>query len=309
MSNIFEGLKRGNQKIASLALSPLGESTGAPEEAFAAPPDVPVVPIPQPDGTPPVPKTASSISDWQVRRLPLSIPASMPLLPFDQGASHAAEQYRILRTKIIQHPSRPRVIVVSSAMPGDGKSVTAINLAGVLALKSDASVLLLDADLRHSSACASLGLPTQPGLHQVLEGRASLEEAVIALEDLPHMYVLGAGEGQRNPTELLDSANWSALCSRLRCLFKYIVIDSPPIGALADYDLIQSVSDGVILVARPDHTNRKLCFKALQAIPLEKLLGVLLNCVPDWYPGRSSSNYSYRYYGDLREGSTPTARR
>ena len=87
------------------------------------------------------------------------------MLPFDDGvSSHASEQYRIVRTRIVQHPSRPSLILVSSPDPGDGKTITAINVAGALSLKSEGSVLLIDADFRRPNIHEQLGLPIGPGL-------------------------------------------------------------------------------------------------------------------------------------------------
>src|ERR1700722_19207109 len=104
------------------------------------------------------------------RTLNLLIPAPSPLLPFEDGQWRPSEQYRILRTKINQHPKQPHLIVVSSPAPGDGKSVTAINTAAALSLKKEGGVLLLDADLRKSAIHVQLGLPESPGLADVLKG-------------------------------------------------------------------------------------------------------------------------------------------
>jgi capsular exopolysaccharide synthesis family protein len=231
----------------------------------------------------------------EIRALSLGLPAHSPLLPFGDGQWCPSEQYRILRTKISQHPKQPHLIVVSSPTPGDGKSVSAINTAGALSLKSEGQVLLVDADFRKSAVHVQLGIPESPGLAEVLNGSCTLEEAVVSIREFPNLLVMSAGARPDNPAELLDSPTWRGLCIRLRSLFRYVVLDSPPVGAVADYDLIQAVCDGVILVLRPDHTNRQLCLKSLENIPKAKLLGVLLNCVPDWSPARRSGA-DYYYY-------------
>ena len=97
-----------------------------------------------------------------------------------------------------------------------------------------------------------------------------------------------------NPVELLDSADWLDVCKQLRQLFSYIIVDSPPIGAVADSELLQSACDGVLVVVRPDHSGRASCKRVLETIRKEKLLGVLLNCVEDWFLTR---DYRYGYYG------------
>jgi capsular exopolysaccharide synthesis family protein len=189
---------------------------------------------------------------------------------------------------------QPHLIVISSPDSGDGKSVTAINIAGALALTSEGQVLLVDADLRKSTIHGQLGLPESPGLADILAGDCTPEEALVHTREFPKLYVASAGTPPGNPVELLDSARWMALCAKCRDMFRYVIIDSPPVGTVADYELIQAVCDGVILVMRPDFTNRHLCKCALDFIPKEKFIGVVLNCVPDWSPGKySGSNYYY----------------
>jgi receptor protein-tyrosine kinase len=228
--------------------------------------------------------------------LPLYLPAPSPLLPFDNSDSQADEQYRIARTKICHHPKSPRVLAISSAAPQDGKSVTAINLAGALSLKVETRVLLVDADFRRASVHKVLGVPRAPGLSDVLRGTCELQQAIVRTEQLPNLYVLAAGTTVETPVELLDSARWSNLCGIFREAFFHTVIDSPPFASVADYDLIESNSDGVVIVVRPDHTNRQLCRKVLETVPKEKLLGVIVNCIPKWFLGKFASPANYYYY-------------
>jgi capsular exopolysaccharide synthesis family protein len=231
----------------------------------------------------------------QPRTLSLRVPAPSPLLPFEKGQWRPSEQYRTLRTKLSQHPEQPQLIVISSPESGDGKSVTAINTAGALALKSEGKVLLLDADLRKATIHAQLGLPQSPGLADVLAGACTSEEALVHAKEFPNLYVVSSGKPPANPVELLDSAKWRTLCAELRDRFRYVIIDSPPVGTVADYELIQAVCDGVILVMRPDFTNRRLCKSALDFVPKAKFLGVVLNCVPDWSPGKYTGSHYYYY--------------
>jgi capsular exopolysaccharide synthesis family protein len=281
MSRIFEALKRQPGEIAAAALSPLGGNGpgGAPAEHAAAPV-----------------ASATEICSSAIRTLPLRIPSKVPVLPFDGDHWEANEQYRIVRTKLLQHPRQPRMIVVSSAAAGDGKTITAVNLAGALSLKTDSKVLLMDSDFRRSMVHTQLGLPKEPGLAEVLRGACTLEEALVQTEQLPNLCVLASGEAKGNPAELLDSSPWPALCTRLRQVFRYVILDSPPVAAVADYDLIQAECDGVVMVVRPDRTNRKQCKAALELIPEDKLIGAVLNCVPNWFLGRYSSPYYYGNY-------------
>jgi capsular exopolysaccharide synthesis family protein len=282
MSRIFEAMNRQRGELAEAALSPLGGNghAGAPGGHAATPVSA-----------------VEEVGSLVIRTLPLRIPAKVPVLPFDGDHWEANEQYRIIRTRVLHHPRRPRVIVVSSAGAGDGKTITAVNLAGALSLKTESKVLLIDADFRRSAIHTQLGLPKDPGLADVLRGACTLEEALVQSEQLPNLCVLTSGESKGNPAELLDSSPWPALCKRLGQAFRYLVLDSPPIASVADYDLIQAVCDGVVMVLRPDRTNRKQCKAALTLIPEDKLIGAVLNCVPHWFLGRYTSSYYYGDYG------------
>ena len=220
-----------------------------------------------------------------------------PMVWFGNRQNQASEQYRIIRTKILHHPAQPRVVVLTSAGAGDGKSVTAINLAGALALKYGQKVLLLEGDLRRAGIAESLGIPSEPGLAEVLSGETPLSKAVVQVETLPTLFVLPGGKAKRNPAELLDSPQWKELAAKIRTHFDYVVIDAPPLGLVADFHLLEAVSDGVILVVRPDHTDRSVCSSALAGVNREKLIGAVLNAVDDWILVKSPS---YGYYRSRR---------
>jgi capsular exopolysaccharide synthesis family protein len=243
-----------------------------------------------------------------VRTLPICVPGGDPLLPFDSNPSRASEQYRYLRTKLVQNPKQPRLILISSPGPGDGKTVTAVNLTGALSLKSSAAVVLVDADLRRASLHRHLGIPKSPGLVDLLQGKCALEEVLIHAEQFPNLFVVPAGESKENPAELLDSVAWAAIAEKLRATFKYVVIDSPPVASVADYHLIEAICDGVVLVVRPDHTSRTLTMQAFEIVPREKSLGVVLNCTKDWFL-RKYSHYDYAYDYLAVEGSTKDSKR
>ena len=231
----------------------------------------------------------------RIRVVAPQISATAPTLPFDGREPRAAEQYKLIRTKIVHHPRSLKVIAVSSPQLGDGKTVTAVNVAGAMALKDEFNTLLVDADCRRSRVAEVLGIPSSPGLMDVLAGQCAPHEAIVRLESYPNLYVLPAGAGRRGPSELLDSRNWKALAEELRACFSFVVIDTPPVGVVADYELVQTVADGVVIVVRPDHTNRERCYLALEAVTPEKLVGVVTNCVPDWFL-QPSHPHDYDYY-------------
>jgi len=319
MSNVFDGLSRAQGSVPGLDVADL---IGAQELEPAAQPSRPDVDLTDlvgpgmiPQGSAPLARklpieqkseqkspapmappaapgpTVATVPAETAQLVPrrtisLRLPRTSPALPFDGKHGVANEQYRILRTKLLQHPRQPRVILISSTGPGDGKSVTSINLAGVLALRAEGHVLLLDSDFRKATIHLHLGTPETPGLAEVLAGTSSLEEAVVGAQELPNLFVLPAGKTVGNSAELLDSSRWAECMSTLRKTFKYIIVDSPPIASVADYDLLASAADGVVVVVRPDHTNRQRCNQVLASLPKEKVIGILLNWVPDWFLGK-----------------------
>lgn len=227
---------------------------------------------------------------------PIQLAASSPLLPYDGAHTRAGEQYRALRTTLLQHPDSPRLLVVSSSGPGDGKTLSAVNTAGALAIKGQTTVLLVDADLRCPSLSRTLGLPAEPGLAGILAGECTLEDAVMRTEQFPNLFVLPAGEARHNPAELLDSAGWRQLCIAARAAFRFVIVDTPPVAAVTDYDLIQAPADGVIFVVRPDHSDRNLCLAALNKVQATgKLTGVLINCAHDWFLYKRYGRNPYPY--------------
>jgi capsular exopolysaccharide synthesis family protein len=233
----------------------------------------------------------------QDRTVPIRPFGPSQLLPFNSQNPWAAERYRILRTRIVHHPRQVRILCVSSTSPGDGKSVTAINLADSLALKSETRVLLVDVDLRRPQLANFLGIPGNPGLTDLLSGERTEAETIVRIERFPNLYFLPSGRSIRNPAELLDSEQWRKTAENFRNEFDYTVIDSPPIGPVADYDLIETVCEGVILVVRPGHSNRLLLQKGLDQMN-DKFMGVVINCAEDWFLWRTHDGSRYYQYSD-----------
>lgn len=252
--------------------------------------------VPPPPELPPQVRAEADSILLPARPMSLRVSALAPIFPFSEGLHYAAaEQYRVIRTKILHNEKRPQLVLVSSACSGDGKTITSINVAASLTLKADASVLLIDADLRKPAIAELLGMPHSPGLADVLSGRARLEEAVVRAQEFPNLFILPAGDAAQNAAELLDSEQWRQLAAEIRKRFQNVIIDAPPAAAVADCDLLQKTCDGVIVVVRPDHTNRAACMKVLYSIPKEKFLGVVLNHVREWLFWKAPAYY--HYYG------------
>jgi capsular exopolysaccharide synthesis family protein len=225
------------------------------------------------------------------RSAKLKLSVASPAFPFDADPV-AADQYRIIRTKILHDRLKPRVVVVSSGGPGDGKTINSINIASCFALKPDLRIALIDGDMRRPQVANTLGISDTPGLSDVLTGQVGFEDAAVSPEEAPNLCILPSGSRHGAHAELLDSDRWRMLVTTLRQRFHYVIIDAPPIATIADYELIQLAADGVVLVARPDHSERNSCLKAIAAVPKEKLIGIVLNCVQHWLLWRSAP-YSY----------------
>lgn len=292
MSKMFEALVNKEGEVSRLV-----QQLGSAPLTAAAPVSEPVQPMPK-LAKPVTAISAASRSGFidAARMLPLQVAAEAPVFPFNAANTRAAEQYRITRTKLLHDPRQPHVIVVSSSAPQDGKTITSINLAGVLALRPELKVVLVEADLRHTHIAGLLGFPSTPGLSDVLSGKAELADALVRVEQCPNLFVLPGGSKHANATELLDSPGWRTLCETLRREFSYVIVDSPPLGVLADFELLQAVSDGVVFVVRPDHTNRDECKKALDAVGPSKLLGVILNATEEWVLYRAGHSKYDSYY-------------
>jgi len=238
------------------------------------------------------------------------LPSGSAVLSLVEGTlqPYAAEQYRIIRTAITSALKRPFVLAMTSPSVSDGKTFTAINLAAALAMSGEGNTLLIDADLRAAAVHRQLRLGRTPGLVEVLAGSSDLVSAAVQITDLPSLFVLTGGEEQDHPTDHLDSPGWNALMRDVRRHFTHVVIDGPPLGLFADYDLIASSCDGAIGVVWPGHTDRTLCLSGLQRIR-PKLLGVVINGAEDWFLWKKSHpEYYHHYYTDGRRRSSPGRR-
>lgn len=201
---------------------------------------------------------------------PLLVAATEPL-------SAAAEHYRALRSRIgqLENDQVVRVIQITSPGKGDGKTVTALNLALTMAQEFQRRVLLIDADLRNPRVHDLLGLEPGPGLVEVLTGEAALQDALVELPAY-HMAVLRAGHGYDRPAEMLGSAPMRRLLDTLRAQFDRIVIDSAP-AAVADPGAIAPIVDGLLLVVRSGVTTKPAIARSIASLPSSKLLGLVFN--------------------------------
>jgi capsular exopolysaccharide synthesis family protein len=208
--------------------------------------------------------------------------------------SLAAEQYRSLRTRLTRTEKDSgralRAIIVTSPSKGDGKSVTAANLALTMAQEFQHRVLLLDADLRQPTAHRLFGISSTPGLSDVLMGGASLDDALVTVPE-QHLTVLPAGAISSHPAELLGSAGMRRTLDTLRTRFDRIVIDMPPVAPLADVQIALPNADGLLLIVRAGSTPKPAIERALSGLDASKVLGLVLNEAG----ADSAQDYGYGY--------------
>jgi polysaccharide biosynthesis transport protein len=212
--------------------------------------------------------------------------------------SQMSEAFRALRTSLLlsqaEHP--PQVILVTSALPREGKTTAAANLAVTLAQLGDRT-LLIDADLRKPGIgrLLNLGNGKFAGLSSYLAGVSSLDLVTIQHPAIPNLSAIPTGPLPPNPADLLSSHKLADALAELRTRFKFIVIDTPPIMAATDAVILSVQADGVLLVVRSGETPKEAFTRTRDLLVSVKchLLGVVLNAVdssaPDYY-------YSYRYY-------------
>ncbi len=211
--------------------------------------------------------------------------------------SQMAESYRALRTSLLLSNlgAPPKVIMVTSARPQEGKTTTSINTAIVLAQKG-VRVLLMDADLRRPSIHKTLGMGPRSGLSNVLTGSATVQQTIAASPILPNLFIMPAGTPPPNPAELLASSNMRDLLEELREQFDHIVIDTPPTLSVTDAVVLSPRADATILVIRSGQTTKQALRRARDILMQVNahVAGVLLNAVdltsPDYY-------YYYEYQG------------
>lgn len=221
-----------------------------------------------------------------------------PIISFDGDMSRVAESFRKLRTNLqflsVDHP--PRVITVTSSLPGEGKSTTSLNIALALA-EADHSVVLVDGDLRRPTLHTNLDLVGQVGFSTVLSSRSSLSESLQNTR-FPNLTVLTAGAIPPNPSELLGSQAAKNLIEELRTKFDYVIIDSTPLLAVTDAAILGAAADGVLIVVRYGRTSVEQLQQAVDALnDVEApLLGTVITQRPT--TRNASGYYGYSgYYG------------
>jgi protein-tyrosine kinase len=224
------------------------------------------------------------------------------LVSFAAPNTAQADQYRILRQSVerVARASGARVFAITSAGPGEGKTVTTLNLAGALAQSRATNVLVVEADFHRPSITKYLGLPSRmPGLAEAIQDEGSdLARSVRKLDALG-ISLLPTGVPQTAPYELLASSRLGQLVSEMRRLYDYVLIDTPPVLSVADCRILSPLVDGFIIVVAAHKTPRRALMDTLKIIDPAKTLGVVFNG-----DDRPQGPY-YEYEGYARPDGVP----
>jgi capsular exopolysaccharide synthesis family protein len=218
-----------------------------------------------------------------------------PIITDINPKSPISEAYRTLRTNIdfssIDEPLK--VIMLTSAGPGEGKSTTAANLAVAFA-QSDKKVLIIDADLRKPTLHHTFVKTNLWGLTNIIAGQTSINE-VISDTHIENLHLLTSGPIPPNPSEILASRKMSALLEEIKLIYDMIIIDTPPALAVTDAQIVATKCDGVILVIDSGKVKREVAMKVKAGLEHVKarVLGAVLNNIDR----KNGESYYYYYYG------------
>ena len=209
----------------------------------------------------------------------------------DPNSVHC-EEYRSLRTQILHKSEKQRLksIVVSSVNPGEGKSVTALNLAWMLAQSDGLRCLVIDSDLRRPRLASYLGIETNGGLSEVLIGRSKFADSIIKLEP-SGLHLLPGGYSRSDVAELISGFRFRDVLREACDKFDFVIIDAPPLGVFTDASLLINQADAALLVIRAGMTKYSAVDRVLESLPRERMLGVVLN------EGEKTNEHPARYGG------------
>jgi protein-tyrosine kinase len=305
MSRIHEALKRAEAEQAAQANR--GDLPKAASPAMIEPPLTLVASTQAAPGlSTPSRVSASAFAEWSAKCAHVAWSPDIKTMLFfgPDEQTQGTEQFRALRSRLYQAREKQplKKVLVTSALPKEGKSFVAANLAQALVRQQGQRVLLIDADLRAARLHATLGTAASPGLSEFLMHETE-EFRMIQRGPMENLFFIPSGREVSNPAELLAGEGLKTLLARLEPLFDWVIIDSPPAVPVTDASLLAKNCDGILLVVRSDVTPLDLAQKARQEFADEQLLGVVLNGV-----GSGSMPYHRYYYSTYPRGEINTAR-
>ncbi len=310
MSRIHEALKKAEQERGAIQAT---EPVSQPQDATAAPTPMAGAFSTIAETTSPA-TTGSLLSSEFLRFDDLRTHCAHPewvLDPnvnvfFNPGLSpHGAEQFRTLRSRLYQiRSTQPlRTLLVTSSVPGEGKTFVTSNLAQAFVRQPDRRVLIIDADLRCPRLHAPLGAPTTPGLTDYLRGDVD-ELAVIQHGQEGNLCFIAGGKQVKDPSELLSNGRMKKLLDRVAPVFDWVVLDSPPCLPVADATILADFCDGVLLIVRAGKTPSEVAQRAGQELQGKNVIGVVLNAVEEKH---LYGTYYYQGYGYGNNDSSEAA--
>jgi len=297
MSRIHDALKRAEQERATSTGTHVEPAFDQPafDQPEARRENMPSLP---PAGATAMPTMASGLSyEALLARCPQTewSPDPRTMLFFQEDDSRVgAEEFRTLRSRLCQIREKMPLkrLLVTSALPKEGKSFVAANLAQVLVRQHGRRALLIDADLRNPGMHRHLGAPPSPGLAEYLLGECD-EFAALQRGPMENLFFMPAGRSVPSAPELLSNGRLKLFLQRVEPLFDWIILDSSPVIPVSDATLVASFCDGVVMVVRSNVTPSDLARRAREEFPDKLLLGVVLNGAPS-----GKLRQSKYYYGE-----------
>ena len=298
MSRIHDALKKAElERAAEVGADRSAPPAGLPEAGMT--PESPVVPALS-GGEGPITVKAlqerCSRTHWHPKP-----EGTLFLSAQNQGLG--TEDFRTLRSRLyLARQKQPlQTLLVTSTLPGEGKTFVAANLAQVFVRQRERRALLIDADLRWSRLHLLLGAPLVPGLSEYLQGSAD-EFSILQQGPQGNLFFIPGGQVAPQPAELIANGRFKGLLQRLAPVFDWIVIDSPPVIPVSDASLLAELCDGMLMVVHAGSTPFDLAKKVCEQFRTKRLLGVVLNRVAP------TAHYGY-YYGDYGRGGGTGKRR
>lgn len=306
MSHIFEALQHAEEErsgdvrkqpaesvaeiLQAASLLQAADSVAAP----APPSDSPTIPSL-------VQETEVEAPDFTTAKLLSPVPTEKSRLVSltDQG-SLGAEKFRVLglRLRHFRELRKVKRVVITSSIPGEGKTLVAANLALNQSRSKVLKTVLVDGDLRRSEVGSRFGFSRNlPGLSEVLRGERPLSEVVYKLEGAG-MWLLPGGVPPENPIEIMQSGRLEQLLEQLGMFFDWIIIDTPPLHPLADTSVWMRLADGVLLVVREGVSEKKQLERTVELLDSSRVLGVLVNSCDS-----NEQKYYYSRYAPAVTGS------
>jgi len=302
MSRIHEALKKAEQERASAqGRVPYGFAS-APVAEAPKHEEVHVAPVTPNSGAPDL-GGRFSLETLLARCPQTEWTPDLETMLFMNGNDSAkgTEEYRTLRSRLyhIREKMPLKKLLVTSALPKEGKSFTSANLAQVMVRQHGRRALLIDADLRAPRLHQMLGAPNGPGLAEYLLGKAD-EASVMQRGPMEGLFFIASGKSLEDPAELVASGRLKILLQRVEPLFDWIIVDSPPAVPVSDASVLANACDGVLMVVRSNSTPSDVARKARMEFPDQMLVGVVLNGTD-----RAEAEYA-RYYYETPEKKVPT---